>query len=135
LKGISKGQSVAPGMLENAKKLRRQMTPEEQLLWRALRGNRLNGIHFRRQQIIGGYIVDFFCEAADLVIEVDGEFHSDTKAQDKIRDAELGKRGICVLRFENHELRHGLENVSRRIADRTRIRTAASGSPSRTGRG
>ena len=49
------------------------MTPEEKILWGCLRGNKLNGLHFRRQQVIAGYIVDFYCHSVRLVIEIDGK--------------------------------------------------------------
>jgi very-short-patch-repair endonuclease len=50
------------------------MTPAERILWQELRGNKL-GAHFRRQQIIAGFIVDFYCHKVALVIEVDGDVH------------------------------------------------------------
>ncbi len=53
-----------------ARELRREMTPAEKVLWQELRGNKL-GLHFRRQQIIAGFIADFYCYAASLIIEVD----------------------------------------------------------------
>jgi len=137
LKGISKGQAVSPPMLTIAKKLRREMTPEEHRLWSAVRGNRLNGLHFRRQQIIGSYVVDFFCEAADLVVELDGAGHLLSIEEDKIRDQELGRRGIEVMRIPNQDLRDDLHAVISRIGKyaQSRISGRLSGSPSRTGRG
>jgi very-short-patch-repair endonuclease len=137
LKGVSKGQSVSPLMLSIARKLRRYMTPEEQLFWNAVRGNRLAGLHFRRQQITGNYVVDFFCEAADLVVELDGAGHLFSVEEDKTRDQELGRRGIEVLRILNQDLRDDSDGVFRRIAKhaRSRISRSHSGSPSRTGRG
>jgi hypothetical protein len=55
-----------------ARQLRRSMTVAEQILWERLRSNRLQKMHFRRQQVIRGFIVDFYCHASRLVIEVDG---------------------------------------------------------------
>jgi very-short-patch-repair endonuclease len=137
LKGISKGQSVSRLMLSIAKKLRRGMTPEEQRFWREVRGNRLDGLHFRRQQIIGRYVVDFFCEAADLAVELDGAGHILSVEEDKLRDHELGRRGIEVMRIPNQELSDDLDAVLRRIAHcaQLRISDRHSGSPPRTGRG
>jgi very-short-patch-repair endonuclease len=54
------------------------MTAEERLLWEALRRNTIDGLHFRRQQVIAGFIVDFYCHSAALAIEVDGAFHRET---------------------------------------------------------
>ena len=72
VKYIIPGQKVTKEKLQRAKELRRDMTPAEKLLWQELRANKL-GVHFRRQQIIVGFIVDFYCHKAALVIEVDGE--------------------------------------------------------------
>jgi len=58
-KNIITGQKVSPEKLERAKELRREMTPAERRLWQRLRANRLDGWHFRRQQVIDGFIVDF----------------------------------------------------------------------------
>nr|WP_225894176.1 DUF559 domain-containing protein [Atlanticothrix silvestris] len=55
------GQAINPDKMQLAREFRRQMTPAEKILWQHLRGNRLNGLHFRRQQIIDGFIVDFYC--------------------------------------------------------------------------
>ncbi len=63
------GQKIARGMSERAKELRRNMTPAEKILWEKLRYNRLGGLQFRRQQIIDGYIVDFYCHIKALIIE------------------------------------------------------------------
>src|SRR5438270_8057 len=66
----------APEKRERARQLRRTMTPAETALWNHLRAGRLDSVHFRRQQIIDGFIADFYCHAAGLVIEVDGDIHA-----------------------------------------------------------
>ncbi|MBI4310594.1 MAG: DUF559 domain-containing protein [Chloroflexi bacterium] len=72
------------------------MTAAEALLWVALRRNQLDGLAFRRQQIIDGFIVDFYCHRIGLVIELDGSVHEGEVAQgqDKERDTLLSARGI-----------------------------------------
>ena len=77
------------------------MTLPELMLWRALRGRRLDGLKFRRQHPIGPYILDFFCADRNLAIEVDGEGHGcDAQTRhDRVRDAWLAARGIEVLRL------------------------------------
>ena len=60
--GIVKRQQVEAVKLERAREFRREMTGEEDALWQRLRTNRLNGLHFRRQQVIGTFIVDFYCD-------------------------------------------------------------------------
>jgi very-short-patch-repair endonuclease len=74
VKNIIPGQWVTKEKLQRARELRREMTPAEKLLWHELRANKL-GVHFRRQKIIAGFIVDFYCHKAALVIEVDGAIH------------------------------------------------------------
>jgi very-short-patch-repair endonuclease len=91
------------------------MTPEEKLLWQRLRANRLQGLHFRRQQIIDGFIVDFYCHAADLVIELDGPAHQRRTDYDAERDRVISARGLRVLRIANSEITHDLEGVLARV--------------------
>jgi very-short-patch-repair endonuclease len=107
------GQKVAPGLLQRAKELRRNMTPAERRLWAALRGGRLDGLHFRRQQVIDGYVADFYCRAADLVVEVDGSVHDQPAqaADDAERDRYFKARGLQVLRFCNQEVQQDLPAV------------------------
>ena len=110
------GQKVDPAKVQRAKELRRQMTKEERILWQRLRGNRLHGLHFRRQQIIDGFIVDFYCHAAGLVVEVDGEVHQQQAAYDAERDRILSARGLRIVRIKNEEVRQNLLGVLSRIA-------------------
>ena len=93
------------------------MTGAEELLWHALRNNRLYGLHFRRQQIIDGFIIDFYCHKAALAIEVDGPIHVKQKDYDRDRDQVLNCRGIQVLRFDNDEVERNLESVLATIAE------------------
>jgi very-short-patch-repair endonuclease len=74
VKNIIPGQPVTKEKLQRAKELRREMTAAEKILWQEIRTNKL-AVHFRRQQIIKGFIVDFYCHTAGLVIEVDGDIH------------------------------------------------------------
>ena len=78
------------------------MTPEERMLWNHLRQNRCAGFHFRRQQVISGFIA-VYCDAARLAVELDGAFHE--PAYDAERDDALARAGLVVLRIENPELR------------------------------
>lgn len=82
-----------------ARALRQEMTPQQRLLWQALRGNALDGLHFRRQQIIRGYIVDFYCHRARLAIEIDGQIRERKYDYDAYRDSLFSKEGIKVLRI------------------------------------
>ena len=96
-----------------ARHLRRRQTDAERRLWHRLRTRRLGGHKFRRQHSIGKYIVDFYCEDARLVIELDGGGHNEPqqKAYDKRRTSTLEQLGLTVLRFWNHELLLNTEQV------------------------
>ncbi len=90
-----------------ARELRQRETWAEQLMWRWLRDRRFEGYKFRRQIPKGDFIVDFLCEEASLVIELDGRQHGfpDQQAQDAAKEAYLTSMGFKTLRFWNGELR------------------------------
>jgi very-short-patch-repair endonuclease len=96
---------------ERARQLRREMTPAEGLLWERLRNRRLGGLHFRRQQVIDGFITDFYCHAAGLVVELDGSVHDQRKEADAERDNIITDRGLRILRFQNTDIEHAIETV------------------------
>ena len=110
-KNLITGQHISPELKARAKALRREMTPAESKLWHRLRANRLESYHFRRQQIIDGYIVDFYCHAAGLVVEVDGSIHLEQEAYDQKRDDHLRERGLTVLRFYNSDVEQEIDTV------------------------
>jgi very-short-patch-repair endonuclease len=96
------------------------MTPAEEWLWEALRGGRLDGLKFRRQQVIGGYIADFYCDAAGLVIEVDGPVHDTQAGLDQAREEAINLHGLRVLRFPNDRVLNQLPDVLAAIASTAR---------------
>ncbi len=96
-KNIITGQKITQEKLKRAREFRQEMTPAELCLWNRVRANRLGGWHFRRQQIIDGFIVDFYCHKAALVIEVDGPIHWKQKSEDAERDKVLSARGLLIL--------------------------------------
>jgi very-short-patch-repair endonuclease len=103
-KNIVIGQKVDPQKTARARELRQTMTEAEKILWERLRGNRLGGLHFRRQQVIAGYIVDFYCHAAGLAVEVDGPVHEVQAEYDADRDQVLAENEVRVLRVMNQEI-------------------------------
>ncbi len=109
------GQKVSPELAQRARELRSNQTPAEQVLWEKLRGNRLNGWHFRRQQIIGGCIVDFYCHRASLAVELDGGVHQTQREYDADRDRILAELGVRVLRFPNEAVETNLSTVLAQI--------------------
>jgi very-short-patch-repair endonuclease len=125
LHSIVTGQSIDPVKLQRAQELREQMTLAERRLWEKLRANRLGGFHFRRQQIIDGFIVDFYCHAADLVVELDGSVHRTQVDYDTERDRLLAQRGLAVMRIANERVADALEAVLAEILQACRQRTPA----------
>ncbi len=121
--GIPKWQTARDSsyslLKELAKKQKENPTDAEKFLWQNLRNNQLSGFRFRRQHIIDQFIVDFVCLEKQLVIEVDGEYHSlpETKISDKQRTEILNQLGFKVLRFSNEEVINDIENVLDRIND------------------
>jgi len=96
-------------LISIARVLRKNMTDAECKLWWHLRDKSF-GYKFRRQSLIGEFIVDFACHEKRLVIELDGDQHADS-FQDKVRDAWLAEQGYKVLRFWNNEVFENLEGV------------------------
>ncbi|HUG17254.1 MAG TPA: DUF559 domain-containing protein [Thermomicrobiales bacterium] len=113
---IVTGQRVQRSKKELARAMRKQMTPAETLLWSELRSHRLRRFQFRRQQVIGGYIADFYCHAASLVVEVDGRYHEDRVEYDRERELAISTYDLTVIRFTNNEVTDDLLNVLDRIA-------------------
>ncbi len=101
---IISGQIITDEKFDLARRLRRNMTPQELRLWECLRGRRLAGIKFRRQQVIDGFVADFYSDAAGLVIELDGSAHDNRAEYDAARDAILARRGLRVMRVANSQI-------------------------------
>jgi very-short-patch-repair endonuclease len=102
--------------IENARKLRKNMTDAEHALWRLLRDRRLAGWRFRRQEPIDRYIVDFICFETRLVIEVDGGQHWESKSDEK-RDAYLCSQGFRILRLWNNDVLSNPDGVYQTIIE------------------
>lgn len=95
-----------------ARALRSNLTDAEHRLWQQLRRKQIHGVQFYRQKPLLAYIVDFYCPAAKLVIELDGSQHLEAAhlAKDQTRDAALAGLGLQVLRFDNRQVL--LENAA-----------------------
>jgi very-short-patch-repair endonuclease len=120
---IIRGQRVDPAKLARAKEMRRSPTPEEHILWQRLRTGKLDGFHFRRQQVIDGYIVDFYSHRAAVVVEVDGPIHASQRDYDAQRDAALGERGLRVVRISAENVRERIDHVLGIISAECEIKT------------
>jgi very-short-patch-repair endonuclease len=120
-----------------AKRLRREMTRAETLLWRYLKAKRLAGLGFRRQVPMGNYIADFAAHSCRLVVEVDGESHDfeERIRHDDTRDRWFESRGYRVLRFTNDDVMKNLEGVVLSILETAEQAAPLSLTLSRKGRG
>lgn len=111
---------------DRARRLRREATPDERLLWRHLRSTP-HDLHFRRQAPIGRYYADFACLQARLIVELDGAGH-DTGQQathDADRDAWFAREGFEVIRFRNAEVRREPDRIANFIIETAVIRREA----------
>jgi very-short-patch-repair endonuclease len=103
-----------------ARKLRKDMTFGEVLLWNELKEDKFFGFDFDRQRCIDNYIVDFYCKDLMLAIEVDGIYHNheETFLKDEIRQKNLENLGVKFLRFTESEMKRDMQNVIRAIEGR-----------------
>ena len=97
------------GLSQRAAAMRHNATPFEVMLWRHLSRSQLGGHKFRRQAVIGQYIVDFFCPAKNLAVEVDGDTHN--SARDTVRDTMLANAGVRTIRISNAEVAQNIDGV------------------------
>jgi very-short-patch-repair endonuclease len=108
-----------------ARSMRKDPTDAESELWQALRGRRLGNLKFRRQVPLNGFILDFVCFEAGLVVELDGSQHLGSQA-DARRDAMLAGRGLMTLRFENDDVKDDVDAVCAKILAAAKTRIVAS---------
>ena len=120
--------AVSAPQRHRAKSLRRSMTRAETLLWRYLKAHHVDGLGFRRQVPMRGYVADFACHAARLIIELDGESHDFESRQrsDLARDAWLRSQGYTVLRFGNDDVLKNLQGVVEAIRNAASARVPGS---------
>ncbi len=99
-----------------AKSMRNNPTESEAILWQAIRKRKL-GYKFHRQALMYGWIIDFYCPAKMLLIEIDGEYHNKRRQRiaDWYRDKKLKARGFKTIRFKNDEVLNHLLDVIKRI--------------------
>jgi len=105
--------AVPPEILQNARNLRATQTDAENYLWFLLRNRSFCGFKFRRQHPVGRYILDFYCNRAQIAIELDGSGHAaqNQADYDRERSRELASAGITVLRFWNNDVFDKIEDV------------------------
>ena len=120
LSRVPGGEGRGEGLRARAKWLRKNSTDAENKLWFHLRNRNLGNLKFRRQVIIGRYIVDFLSHEIGLIIEVDGGQHVEQLTYDKKRKLYLNQQGFNVLRFWNNQILEEMEEVLNEI-----LRTAS----------
>lgn len=111
--GVVALQYISELKKSQSREFRKNPTETENIFWQAVRNRRIGGLKFRRQQVIEGFIVDFFCEEKKLVVEIDGSFHN-TEEQKKIdahRKAVFEARGLREIRFTNEQVFNDLESI------------------------
>ena len=101
--------------IKAARNLRKNMTKAERSLWKYLDNRGLCGVKFRRQHIIDGFVVDFYCPKHKIGIEIDGEIHNYQKRYDKERQDIIELNGIRMLRFRNDEILEDIESALKKI--------------------
>jgi len=125
------GGEEKKGLLKKQRWLRKNMPLPEVILWQKLRRNQL-GVKFRRQFAVDGFILDFYCPQLKIGIEIDGESHYENEKaryKDRIRDKDLRRKGIKILRFLNPDVMRNPEGVLLRIKDEIEKRTPSKSPP------
>jgi very-short-patch-repair endonuclease len=120
-----KVDDMSQRLIRIARRLRVRSTSAEDIVWQQLRGRRLDGLKFRRQVPIAGYIADFCCYDLCLTVEIDGKHHDQQPEYDAVRRRAIASHGFFELRFTNDEVKERLDWVIteiRRGADIARAR-------------
>jgi very-short-patch-repair endonuclease len=98
-------------MTEVARLFRKEPTASEEILWQAIRGRKLDGRRFRRQQPIGIFVVDFYCSAEKLIVEVDGPIHELQREHDQQRQELLELLGLKMVRVTSKQVETDIDSV------------------------
>lgn len=104
--------TLKQALCQRSRYLRKNLTETELLLWSQLKTSRL-GVRFRRQYVVGHYIVDFYCPRIKLIIEIDGSVHCSANAQkkDAIRDQYLRSMGCYILRYSTDQVKNQMQMI------------------------
>jgi very-short-patch-repair endonuclease len=138
LQGRGRGWGLSSNALaelkQRAREMRKSPTEPEKRVWREVSGSRFEGMKFRRQEVIGRCIVDFWCPSAKLAVEVDGDTHFDPD-RDARRDAYLRQFGVRVVHVTNPDVMRNIEGVMVIIAQALREAGGPHPNPSPEGEG
>jgi adenine-specific DNA-methyltransferase len=100
-----------------ARTLRMEQTPAEEEVWELLRNRKCFGLKFRRQHVVEGFVVDFYCHEQRLGIEIDGGIHKKTKDYDEIRQEMIESKSTKLIRINNYEIQKDKTVVLRKIKE------------------
>jgi very-short-patch-repair endonuclease len=112
---VKGGSNLWQKLKPQARRMRKEPTPEEAALWKRLRNGKLGGFKFRRQHPIDQYLADFCCPEVWLVIEIDGPIHERQVEEDALRQDHIERLGYRVIRFSNEDVIRNPMGVMRRI--------------------
>ena len=104
-KGVIRNQKINPKKLELARQFRKKPTESEDAVWQILRNRQIHNLKWRRQQVIDGFIADFYCAELNIVLEIDGSVHDNenVKEYDAYRTSVFETKGIRTFRLRNEE--------------------------------
>ena len=104
-KGVIRNQRINPKKLEIARQFRKNPTESEDAVWQMLRNRQIHNLKWRRQQVIDGFIADFYCAELNVVLEIDGPVHDneDVKEYDAYRTSVFESKGIRTFRLRNED--------------------------------
>lgn len=100
-----------------ARTLRKEQTKSEKIVWELLRKRKFCNCKFRRQHVIEGFVLDFYCHELKLGVEVDGSVHNNRKEYDRLRQEIIESEGISIIRFSNKEIAKDITNVMRKLEE------------------
>lgn len=98
-----------------ARNLRQEATPEETKIWKLLRNRKYFTYKFRRQHIVKGFVVDFYCHELKLAIEIDGKVHDNQKEYDELRQQLIEEKGTIFIRVTNEEINNDTQILLKKI--------------------
>ena len=103
--GVIRNQKINPKKLELARQFRKNPTESEDAVWQMLRNRQIKNLKWRRQQVIDGFIADFYCAELNVVLEIDGSIHKneEVKEYDEYRTSVFEEKGIKVFRLKNED--------------------------------
>ena len=105
------------GKIQLAREFRKSPTKSEKIMWDKLRRNNFLGLNFRRQHLIEGFIVDFYCCKLNLIVEIDGDIHKYRKSEDVERQKIIEQKGNVFYRIKSQDAENNIENILNKLSN------------------